>query len=78
VILSILAKAGVVDGPALRSFRRWAIVGITAASAVLSPPDPFSMIAMMLPTILLYEASILIVDRINPAEPAKTGPVAPS
>ncbi len=68
VVLSILAKAGVVDGPALRGFRRYAIIVITAISAVLSPPDPFSMIAMMLPTMLLYEASILIVDRINPSE----------
>jgi sec-independent protein translocase protein TatC len=68
VILSILAKAGVVDGQSLREFRRYAIIAITAVSAVLSPPDPFSMIAMMLPTLLLYEASILIVDRINPPE----------
>lgn len=71
VILSILAKAGVVDGAALRGFRRYAIIAITAAAAVLSPPDPFSMIAMMLPTWLLYEASILVVDRISPPETPK-------
>ncbi len=62
VILTLLARAGVVDAAGLRSFRRYAIVAITGASAVLSPPDPFSMIAMMAPTILLYEASILVVD----------------
>lgn len=77
VVLSILAKAGVVDGAALRGFRRYAIIAITAVAAVLSPPDPFSMIAMMLPTWLLYEASILIVDRISvsadePKPPAAT------
>ena len=71
VILSILAKAGVVDGAALRGFRRYAIIAITAVAAVLSPPDPFSMIAMMLPTWLLYELSILVVDRINPPEQPK-------
>jgi sec-independent protein translocase protein TatC len=64
VVLSLIARAGVIDGDALRGFRRYAIIAITAVSAVLSPPDPMSMIAMMLPTILLYEASILIVDRI--------------
>ena len=63
VILSLLARAGVVDTAGLRSFRRYAIVAITAVAAVLSPPDPFSMIAMMLPTILLYEASILMIER---------------
>ena len=68
VILTLLARAGVVDGASLRSFRRYAIVAITGAAAVLSPPDPFSMLAMMAPTILLYEASILIVDRIAKTE----------
>ncbi len=63
VILTLLARAGVVTGASLRSFRRYAIVAITGAAAVLSPPDPFSMLAMMAPTILLYEASILLVDR---------------
>lgn len=63
VILTLLARAGVVTGDSLRSFRRYAIVAITGAAAVLSPPDPFSMLAMMAPTIFLYEASIWIVDR---------------
>jgi sec-independent protein translocase protein TatC len=64
VILTLLARAGIVDGAGLRHFRRYAIVAITAIAAVLSPPDPFSMLAMMGPTILLYEASILLVDRV--------------
>lgn len=64
VILTLLARAGVVDADGLRHFRRYAIVAITAISAVLSPPDPFSMLAMMGPTILLYEASILVVERV--------------
>jgi sec-independent protein translocase protein TatC len=63
VILTLLARAGVITGDSLRKFRRYAIVAITGAAAVLSPPDPFSMLAMMGPTVLLYEASILIVDR---------------
>ena len=65
VVLTLLARAGVVTAQSLRGIRRWAIVGITAAAAVLSPPDPFSMIAMALPTILLYEGSILAVARIE-------------
>ncbi len=64
VILTLLARAGIVTGDSLRSFRRYAIIAITGAAAVLSPPDPFSMLAMMAPTILLYEASIMIIDRI--------------
>ena len=64
VVLTLLARAGVVTGDSLRSFRRYAIIAITGAAAVLSPPDPFSMLAMMAPTIMLYEASIMIIDRI--------------
>jgi sec-independent protein translocase protein TatC len=70
VILTLLARAGVVTGDSLRSFRRYAIVAITGASAVLSPPDPFSMLAMMAPTVFLYEASIWIVDRMAQKHPS--------
>lgn len=70
VVVTLLARAGVVNADSLRSFRRYAIVAITAAAAVLSPPDPFSMLAMMLPTMLLYEASIWVVDRIEKAKAA--------
>jgi sec-independent protein translocase protein TatC len=65
VVLTLLARAGIIAGQQLRDFRRYAIVGITGLAAVLSPPDPFSMIAMALPTILLYEASILAVDQVE-------------
>jgi sec-independent protein translocase protein TatC len=71
VALTLLARAGFIGGQQLRSFRRYAIVAITGAAAVLSPPDPFSMIAMALPTILLYEGAILAVDRVERARAAR-------
>jgi sec-independent protein translocase protein TatC len=71
VVLTLLARAGIIGGAQLRSFRRYAIVGITGVAAVLSPPDPFSMIAMALPTILLYEAAILAVDRVERTRAAR-------
>jgi sec-independent protein translocase protein TatC len=64
VILTLIARAGMIDADALRQKRRWAIVGIFAVAAVLTPPDPLSQIAMALPTVLLYEASIIAVDRV--------------
>ena len=69
VVLTLLARAGIMGAQQLRDFRRYAIVGITGLAAVLSPPDPFSMIAMALPTILLYEASILAVDQVEKRRP---------
>jgi sec-independent protein translocase protein TatC len=78
VALTLLARAGFIGGQQLRSFRRYAIVAITGVAAVLSPPDPFSMIAMALPTILLYEGAILAVDRVERSRAAsqvqETGP----
>ena len=71
VIVTLLARAGVFGAAGMRSARRYAMVGIAGASAVLSPPDPFSMMAMMLPTMLLYEASIWLVDRIEKDRLAK-------
>jgi sec-independent protein translocase protein TatC len=61
VVLTLLARAGVVTGDMLVEFRRYAFFAIAVVSAVLSPPDPFSMLAMMAPTALLYEASIFVV-----------------
>jgi sec-independent protein translocase protein TatC len=71
VALTLLARAGIVGVAQLRQFRRYAIVAITGAAAVLSPPDPFSMIAMALPTILLYEGAIFAVDRVEKARLAR-------
>jgi len=78
VVLALLARAGIVGGQQLRSFRRYAIVAITGAAAVLSPPDPFSMIAMALPTILLYEGAILVVDRVERRRARATPTPAPA
>jgi sec-independent protein translocase protein TatC len=65
VILTLLARAGLVTAEILREKRRWAIVAIFAVAAVLTPPDPISQIAMALPTVLLYELSIWTVERVQ-------------
>lgn len=59
VILTLLARAGIVNSDQLRRGRRYAIVIIFAIAAVLTPPDIFSQIALGVPTLLLYEISIL-------------------
>ena len=71
VVLTLLSQAGIVTAQNLKDFRRYAIVAITGLAAVLSPPDPFSMVAMALPTILLYEGAILAVDRVERARLAR-------
>ena len=62
VVLTLLAHVGLVTAASLRKGRRFATVGIFAVAAVLTPPDALSMVIMALPTVLLYEFSILAVD----------------
>jgi sec-independent protein translocase protein TatC len=71
VVLTLLAQAGIVTSDALRSGRRFAIVGIFAVAAILTPPDALSMIIMALPTTLLYELSIWAVAWVEKKEAAK-------
>jgi sec-independent protein translocase protein TatC len=76
VVLTLLAQAGIIRAQNLRDFRRYAIVAITAAAGILSPPDPFSMIAMALPTLLLYEAAIYAVARVERSRAARQAAAA--
>ena len=55
VTVLLLARNGLVTAEALREKRRWAVVTISAVAAVLTPPDPFSMIAMAMSMVMLYE-----------------------
>jgi sec-independent protein translocase protein TatC len=58
VLLTLMARVGLVTAAGLAAKRRYAIVIITAAAAVVTPPDLFSMCALMLPLFALYEFSI--------------------
>jgi sec-independent protein translocase protein TatC len=65
VILTLLARAGFIDSAWLIAKRRYAIVVVFAVAAVLTPPDVISQVALALPTVLLYEASIFVVKMIE-------------
>ena len=65
VILALLGMAGIVSAATLKSGRRFAIVGVFAVAAVVTPPDPISMVSLAVPICLLYEASILVVRLIE-------------
>ena len=61
VILSLLARVGIISAEQLRSARRYAIVGLSAVAAVLTPPDIVSMLSLAIPLVILYEISIYCV-----------------
>lgn len=65
VAITLLSKAGLVSVETLASKRKYAILLAFVAAAVLTPPDPVSQLGLALPTILLYEISIIAARRIE-------------
>jgi len=65
VLLSLLARVGMVSAKGLRSVRRFAIVGLVAVAGIFTPPDAFSMLCLAVPLVGLYEVSILCVAMIE-------------
>ena len=61
ILLNLLAKIGVVNSTYLKKTRRYVIVIIFTAAAILTPPDPITQIGLAIPLLLLYELSILTV-----------------
>jgi sec-independent protein translocase protein TatC len=61
IVLVFLQIAGVLDWRRLVAWRRYAIVGIFVVDAVITPSgDPVTLLAMAIPMVLFYEASILV------------------
>ena len=65
VVLSLLARIGVVDSEFLKTRRKYVVVIIFAAAAILTPPDPITQIGLAIPLLILYELSILSVSLIE-------------
>lgn len=62
VVLTLMARAGLTTAAGLKKKRKYAVVGVFAMAAFLTPPDPVSQIGLAVPTLLLYELSILSVS----------------
>ncbi|HZY50224.1 MAG TPA: twin-arginine translocase subunit TatC [Devosia sp.] len=71
VILTLLARIELVNTKQLAKGRKYAIVGILAVAALLTPPDPISQIGLSLPMYALYEISILSVRWVEKQRAAK-------
>lgn len=76
LVITFLARLGLVSVPFLKKNRKYAVLLFFAGAAMLTPPDVVTQVMMALPLMLLYEISILgarIFGRQKPAdgEPAE-------
>ena len=56
----LFSSIGIITPSFLRRFRREAIMVTVILSAIITPPDPISLIIMSIPMVILYEISILV------------------
>jgi sec-independent protein translocase protein TatC len=60
VLLTLMARVGIVQVETLKKGRRYAIVIMFVVAAIITPPDIISQIGLAIPLILLYELSIIV------------------
>lgn len=65
VILTLLARVGLVTASALARGRKYAVLAIVVVAAFLTPPDVMSQVSLSIPLYLLYEISIFACRRIE-------------
>ena len=81
VALTLMGRVGLISSDQLSKNRRFAIVGVFAAAAVITPPDIISQVTLAIPILVLYEISIIAVRMVErrraEAEAAETGESSP-
>jgi sec-independent protein translocase protein TatC len=73
LVLLVLAKLGIVTADFLRSKWKYATIIILAAAAIITPtPDPYTMMTLAVPMMLLYELSIWLIRWFVKEKPEST------
>jgi sec-independent protein translocase protein TatC len=79
IVVIILARMEFVTVVQLKAFRTYFVVAAAAVSALVTPPDPVSMIALLVPMCLLYEIGIWLAQIFikHTQAPPQTEPAQP-
>jgi len=65
VLLTLLGKAGLASSRGLRNTRKYAVVGILAVAALVTPPDVVTQVILFAVVYALYEISIHLVAMVE-------------
>jgi sec-independent protein translocase protein TatC len=68
IVVVVLVRFGVVTVATLKSIRPYVIVAAFVIAAVITPPDPGSMLLLAVPLVLLYEAGLLVARFVRVGE----------
>lgn len=60
VVVYFLAKLGIITPEMMRTYRKYAFIGVLVIAALFTPPDPVSQMLIAIPLMLLYEGSIYV------------------
>ena len=60
IVVVVLVRFGLISIATLKSIRPYVIVGSFVVAAIITPPDPGSMMLLAVPLVLLYEVGIFV------------------
>jgi len=72
LVLTFMAKLGIVSVEFLKKNRKYAILLFFTGAAILTPPDVITQVLMALPLMVLYEVSIIGAKVFGKKKPKET------
>ena len=60
IVMAFLSRIGIINAQGFRERQRYAVMFIFVAAALLTPTDPWSMLLLAIPLILLYQLGIFL------------------
>ena len=68
IVVVLLVRFGLVTAEQLAEWRSYVILGNAVVAAVITPPDVVSMLALLIPMCLLYEAGLFVARFVHKRE----------
>jgi sec-independent protein translocase protein TatC len=74
LVVFLLLQLGLITPQGLNTSRKVIFAVILVVAAVVTPPDPFTMLLVAVPLYLLFEASLLLLRAVLPGRSSRLRP----